>query len=153
VRRPPNRNALIGTPAGFSQSASIEGICAAWTVKRELGCAATRPLSGVQDLPVQSIRCFGGSLVSPSHQTSPSSVIATLVKMVFFFSAARQFGLVSSEVPGATPKAPYSGLIAYSRPSGPGLIQAMSSPMVVTFQPSSPFGGTSMARLVLPHAL
>jgi hypothetical protein len=43
-------------------------------------------------------------------------------------------------------------LIAYSRPSLPGLIQAMSSPTVVTFQPSSPFGGISIAKLVLPQA-
>ena len=37
-------------------------------------------------------------------------------------------------------------------PSGCGLIQAMSSPMVRTFQPSNAVGGTSMARLVLPQA-
>ncbi len=29
----------------------------------------------------------------------------------------------------------------------------MSSPMVVTFQPSKPLGGTSMEKLVLPQAL
>jgi hypothetical protein len=44
-------------------------------------------------------------------------------------------------------------LIAYSRPSLPGLIQAMSSPTVVTFQPAKRFGGISMAKLVLPQAL
>jgi hypothetical protein len=33
------------------------------------------------------------------------------------------------------------------------LIQAMSSPMVVTFQPSKPLGGTSIEKLVLPQAL
>ncbi len=43
--------------------------------------------------------------------------------------------------------------MAYSRPSAPGLIQAMSSPTVVTFQPSKPSGGISMAKLVLPQAL
>ncbi|MNI48984.1 hypothetical protein D3C73_1035760 [compost metagenome] len=32
------------------------------------------------------------------------------------------------------------------------MIQAMSSPMVVTFQPSMPCGGISMAKLVLPQA-
>ena len=40
------------------------------------------------------------------------------------------FGLVFIDVPGATPKKPASGLMAYSRPSGPTLIQAMSSPRV-----------------------
>ena len=58
------------------------------TVKREFGCAAGRSLPsafgrsrGVQSLPCQSIRCAGGVSVMPSHQTSPSSVSATLVKM------------------------------------------------------------------------
>jgi hypothetical protein len=32
------------------------------------------------------------------------------------------------------------------------LIQAMSSPTVVIFQPSKDFGGISMAKLVLPQA-
>ena len=32
------------------------------------------------------------------------------------------------------------------------LIQAMSSPIVVTFQPAKAAGGISIARLVLPHA-
>src|SRR5690606_7230464 len=67
-------------------------------------------------------------------------------------SDARQFGLVFALVPGATPKNPASGLIAYSRPSECGLIHAMSSPMVVTFQPSKPLGGISIAKLVLPQA-
>ncbi len=53
-------------------------------------------------------------------------------------------------MPGATPKKPNSGLIAYRRPSAPNFIQAMSSPMVSTFQPGTV--GTSMARFVLPHA-
>ena len=124
-------------------------------VKRALGCAALRPQPGVQALPCQSVSSCGGSLVSPSHHTSPSGVSATLVKIVSCVTASRQLGLVNSEVPGATPKAPASGLIAYSRPSLPGLIQAMSSPMVVIFQPLSlnTFGGISIARLVLPQAL
>ena len=54
-------------------------------------------------------------------------------------------------VPGATPKKPASGLTAYSRPSAPNFIQAMSSPIVSTFQPGSV--GISIARLVLPQAL
>ena len=54
-------------------------------------------------------------------------------------------------VPGATPKKPASGLMAYSRPSAPNFIQAMSSPTVSTFQPGRV--GFSIARLVLPQAL
>src|SRR3954470_12601711 len=95
VRRPPKRNALIGTPAGVSQSGSSEGIWSAATVKRAFGCAAGLPLSGDHWLPCQSMRSCGGCLVRPSHHTSPSGVIATLVKMVLLWSAARQFGLVS----------------------------------------------------------
>src|SRR5918996_800018 len=62
----------------------------------------------------------------------------------------RALGLVFSDVPGATPKNPASGLMAYRRPSGPNFIHAMSSPTVSTFHPGSV--GTSIARFVLPHA-
>src|SRR5690606_22617320 len=146
--------ASIGTPSTLSQLGSIDGHCAAATVNREFGCAALRPAlpsAGVQSLPRQSFRCAGGS-DRPSHQTSPSSVSATFVKIVFSRSIATQFGFVFSLVPGATPKNPASGLIAYSRPSVCGLIHAMSSPIVDTFQPSKPAGGMSIAKFVLPQA-
>src|SRR6185295_3808132 len=81
-RRPPKMNASIGTPAGSSHAGSIDGHCDAATVKRAFGCAALRPDCGVQSLPVQSIKRGGGSFVMPSHQTSPSGVSATFVKMV-----------------------------------------------------------------------
>ena len=48
----------------------------------------------------------------PSHHTSPSSVRATLVKIVLAPIESIADGLVSYEVPGATPKYPDSGLIA-----------------------------------------
>ena len=86
----------------------------------------------------------------PSHQMSPSSVSAQLVKIVFARIVLIAFGLVFAPVSGATPKKPASGLIAYSRPSSPNFIQAMSSPTVSTFQPW--IVGISIARLVLPHA-
>ncbi len=95
---------------------------------------------------------MAGGFSSPSHQTSPSGVSATLVKtelpLLIVFIA---LGLVCSLVPGATPKKPYSGLTAHRRPSSPMRIQAMSSPMASTFQPG--MVGSSMARLVLPQAL
>ena len=119
-------------------------------MKRAFGCAAGVLASGVQSLPCQSIRCAGGSFVMPSHQMSPSSVRAQFVKTEFCSIVFIAFGLVSSPVPGATPKKPYSGLIAYSRPSSPNFIQAMSSPIVSTVQPS--IVGISIARLVFPHA-
>src|SRR5919201_3165169 len=125
------------------------GTCLAATVKREFGCAAGSSESGVQSSPVQSIACAGG-LRRPSHQTSPSSVSAVLVKTTSCLSAAIAFGLVFSPVPGATPKKPASGLTAYRRPSSPKRIQAMSSPTVSTFQPGS--FGTIIERLVLPQA-
>ena len=55
ARRPPKRIAEIGTPAGSSHSGAIDGHCAAGTVKRAFGCAAGRPLPGVQGSPCQSV--------------------------------------------------------------------------------------------------
>ena len=148
--------ALIGTPSGSSQAGSMVGHCEAGAVKREFGCAAFAPVSlaicGVQRFPCQSRHSAGGSSVMPSHQTPPSGVSATLVKMVLRDSVAIAFGFVFQDVPGATPKKPASGLIARRRSSASGLIQAMSSPTVQTFQPSKPAGGISMAKFVLPQA-
>src|SRR5581483_1245563 len=107
-RRPPNSIAEIGTPAGSSHSAAIDGHCAAGVVKRAFGCAAGFSESGVQSLPCQSIACAGGSAVRPSHQTSPSSVRAQLVKIEFLPIVSIALGLVSAPVPGATPKNPAS---------------------------------------------
>ena len=87
----------------------------------------------------------------PSHQMSPSSVLAQLVKIVLRSIVSIAFGLVLRAVLGATPKNPYSGLTAYSRPSSANFIHAMSSPTVSTSQSS--IVGTSIARLVLPQAL
>src|ERR1700686_3673173 len=149
--------ALMGTPSGASHAGSMVGHCEAGGAKRELGCAALAPvclaISGVHRLPCQSRHSAGGSSVMPSHHTPPSGVSATLVKMEFFASVAMALGLVVSDVPGATPKKPASGLIARRRPVESGLIQAMSSPTVHTFQPSNPRGGMSMEKLVLPQAL
>src|SRR6266581_1866292 len=153
LRRAPKMNAEIGTPSGLSHSGSSDGHCVAATVKRALGCAALRPQSGVHDRPCQSMRCGGGSRVMPSHHTSPSSVSATLVKITLALSVSMALGFDSYDVPGATPKYPASGLIAWNRPSAAGLIQAMSSPIVVTFQPSKPSGGINIAKFVLPQAL
>src|SRR4029079_207938 len=75
---------------------------------------------------------------------------ATFVKTVSCSTIFTAFGFVPGPVPGATPKNPASGVIAYRRPSEPNFIHAMSSPIVSTFQPSSV--GISIARLVLPHA-
>src|ERR1700728_177343 len=157
ARRPPKINALIGTPFGSSHDGSMVGHCEAGAVKREFGCAALAPVSlaicGVQRLPRQSVHSAGGSSVMPSHHTPPSGVSATLVKIVLLASVAIAFGFVFTDVPGATPKNPASGLIARSRPFSSGFIQAMSSPTVHTFQPSNPWGGTSMEKFVLPQAL
>ena len=82
---------------------------------------------------------------------SPSSVRAQLVKIELCSSVFSAFGLVRFPVPGATPKKPASGLTAYSRPSLPNFIQAMSSPTVSIFQPGRV--GIIIDRLVLPQAL
>src|SRR4030095_12142721 len=149
--------ALIGTPFGFSQLGSIVGHCEAGAVNRAFGCAALAPvsfpISGVHLLPCQSVHSAGGWSVMPSHQTPPSGVNATFVKIELLASVAIALGFVLSDVPGATPKKPASGLIACRRPLASGLIQAMSSPTVYTFHPSKPSGGISMAKFVLPQAL
>ncbi len=104
--------AEMGTPAGSSHSSAMTGHWEAGAVKRALGWAAGASLSGVQSLPFQSMRCSGRSSVRPSHQMSPSSVLATLVKMTFSSRERRALGFVFSPVPGATPKKPASGLMA-----------------------------------------
>src|SRR5215203_3356850 len=150
-RRPPKKIAEIGTPRGSSHSGAMIGHCPAGVQKRLLGWELGSSESGVQSRSFQSVRCAGGSSVMPSHQTSPSSVSATLVKMELPFAMVRiALAFVFQPVPGATPKKPYSGLSAYSRPSSPNRIQAMSSPSVSTFQPG--VVGSSIARLVLPQA-
>src|SRR6186713_579421 len=97
--------ALMGTPVGSSQAGSMVGHCFAGAVKRALGCAALAPacfaISGVHLLPCQSRHSAGGSSVMPSHQTPPSGVSATFVKMVFFAIIAIAFGFVLAPVPGA----------------------------------------------------
>ena len=55
------------------------------------------------------------------------------------------------EVPGATPKNPYSGLMALKFPSSSNFIQAMSSPTHSAFHPGKV--GVNIAKLVLPQAL
>ena len=112
ARRPPKRMAEIGTPAGSSHSGAMDGHCDAGAVNRALGWAAGVSDAGVQSWPFQSIRWAGGSSVISSHQTSPSSVRAQLVKIELPYSVAMALGLVSSAVPGATPKNPASGLMA-----------------------------------------
>src|SRR3954462_9703066 len=93
-RRPPNRNASIGTPFGSSHSSAIDGHWAAGVVKRAVGGAAGSPESGVQSLSCRSVACAGGSLVMPSHQTSPSSVFAQLVKIELDATVFMALGLV-----------------------------------------------------------
>src|SRR5262252_4926474 len=98
--------ACRGTPLGSSHAVSIVGHCEAGAVNRALGCAAFAPvclpISGVHFFPCQSAHSAGGSSVMPSHQTPPSGVNATFVKIEFFASVFMALGFVLSEVPGAT---------------------------------------------------
>src|SRR5919198_5464585 len=151
ARRPPKKIAEIGTPFGSSHSGARIGHCDIGVQYREFGCEDSSSESGVQSCFFHEVRCAGFSPM-PSHQMSPSSVSATLVNSELPLAIVRiAFGLVCQSVPGATPKKPNSGFTAYSRPSLPNRIQAMSSPRVCTFQPG--MVGSSMARLVLPHEL
>src|SRR5215472_4253293 len=150
ARRPPKRIASTGTPFGSSHSGAMTGHWLAGVVKRELGWAALRFDSGVHGRRSQSINSAGLSFVIPSHHTSPSGVTAQFVKMEFLVTVSKAFRFDFLLVPGATPKKPYSGLMAYSRPSEPNFIHAMSSPTVSTFQPG--MEGISIAKFVLPQA-
>src|SRR5438552_915873 len=150
ARRPPKRMASIGTPFGSCHSGAITGHWLAGVVNRALGCAALRPLLRVHGRRSQSINSGGLSSVMPSHHTSPSAVIAQFVKMEFLVAVSIALAFDFMLVPGATPKKPYSGLMAYNRPSAPNFIQAISSPIVSTFQPG--MVGINMARFVFPHA-
>src|SRR5436309_4387568 len=123
-RRPPKRMASIGTPLGSSHSGAIAGHWLAETVNLALGWAAGRPERGVQGRRSQSMRLLGFSSVIPSHHTSLSGVRAQLVKIEFFVTVCIALGLDFIPVPGATPKKPASGLMAYSRPSFPNFIPA-----------------------------
>src|SRR5579862_78106 len=150
ARLPPKRMASIGTPLGSSHSGAITGHCEAAAVNRAFGWAALRPESGVHGRRSQSMSFAGFSSVIPSHQTSPSIVMAQFVKMEFRVTVSMALALDFMLVPGATPKKPNSGLIAYNRPSAPNFIQAMSSPIASTFQPG--IVGMSIDRFVLPQA-
>ena len=149
-RRPPNKIAEMGTPLGSCHSGAIDGHCAAGAVKRALGCDAGVVVSGVHALLRQSVARAGGVSVRPSHHTSPSAVSAVLVNRQLPCSVCMALALVTQPVPGATPKKPASGLIAYKRPSAPNFIQQMSSPTVSAFQPE--IVGANIAKLVLPQA-
>src|SRR5216684_3303762 len=135
ARRPPKIIAEIGTPLGSSACGESAGLLVIGVVNRLFGCAALFPDSLLHGRPCQSTVPAGGSVSMPSHHTSPSGVIATLVKIESRSTIRIAFGFDCVLVPGATPKYPASGLIAHSRPSGPTCIQAMSSPTVNTFHP------------------
>ena len=150
ARRPPKRIASIGTPFGSSHSGAITGHCFAGVVNRALGCAALRPEPAVHGRRSQSTSSAGFPSVMPSHQMSPPEVIAQFVKMEFFAIVSMALAFDFMLVPGATPKKPYSGLMAWRRPSDPNFIHAMSSPIVSTFQPG--IVGISIDKFVLPQA-
>src|SRR5262249_25816643 len=119
--------AEIGTPCGSSQCDEIEGHWLAGAVKRELGVAKTAS-PGFHSLPSKLIVSGGGVFrpgSMPSHHGSFSDVRPTLVKIELAESEAIALGFVSTFVPGATPKKPFSGFTAQSRPSAPTRIQAM----------------------------
>lgn len=98
---------------------------------RELACAAFVLLwPSTQQSPCQSVisTSFSISFSMPSQNTPPSLVYATLVNIVFSNMVCMAMGLLSVEVPGATPKNPFSGFIALNSPLELNFIQAMSSP-------------------------
>src|SRR5271154_911208 len=153
ARRPPKMIAEIGTPRGSSACGDHAGLLRIGVVKRLLGCAALSLERRFHGPPCQSSRPSGAGTSIPSLHTSPSAVIATLVKIVSCSTIFIAFRFDLALVPGATPKYPFSGFTAHKPPSGPTRIHEISSPTVKTFQPFNSAGGVSIARLVLPHAL
>src|SRR5271163_342706 len=81
ARRPPKMIADIGTPFGSSAAGDHAGLLRIGVVKRLFGCAAFSLEALFHGRPCQSsIPSTAGTSI-PSHQTSPSGVIATLVKI------------------------------------------------------------------------
>ena len=112
-------------------SEEMQGQFSAGAVKRELGCAPLEPSVQSHFSPFQFSAFVGGFLSRPSHHTVLLSILwQTLVKIVPLMVDFSALGLDFILVPGATPKKPFSGLMAYRRPSGPLRIQAISSPTV-----------------------
>src|ERR1700709_1160464 len=79
LRRPPKRIASIGTPRGSSYSLASMSHCLIGGQERLFGWLESSSDSGVHGSPFHEVACAGG-FSRPSHQTSPSSVSATLVK-------------------------------------------------------------------------
>ena len=99
-----------GTPAGSSQAGSRLGQLTSGEQNLELGWAAgldtcntrihlslslnqDQTLVGLHGLPLQSVQLLGLSPI-PSHHTPPSSVMATLVKIVSLKMVAMAIGLL-----------------------------------------------------------
>src|SRR5678815_272215 len=102
ARRPPKMIALIGTPSGSLACLLSTGLLVIGAVKRELGWAAFSVERFFQGRPCQSVSSSGTSPSIPSHHTSPSLVMATLVKMVSLAMVFIALGLEAKLVPGAT---------------------------------------------------
>ncbi len=104
ARRPPKMMALMGTPRGSLANREMAGLLAMGAVNRLFGWAALSGLPFFQTSPFQSMQVSGAGSSCPSHQTSPLSVRATLVKNVSLVMLAMAFLLVFVFVPGTTPK-------------------------------------------------
>ena len=141
VRHIEGNRISLGEPDG-TRSDRIKGIAEAF-IKAGLRVPVTTRLRSEM-----FVKLLGNAAFNPISALTR----ATLVKMALRVTVLTALGFDLRLVPGATPKKPFSGLMARNVPSGRGLIQAMSSPMVVTFQPSKPLGGTSIEKLVLPQA-
>jgi hypothetical protein len=131
----------------------MDGHWAAGAVKRALGCAAGRPQPGrpVVALPVdQVLRRLVGQPLPPDVAVVGERAVGVDAVGV---SEAWRWGWTSRWCRGDAEEAVLRVDGVELAVLGFGLIQAMSSPTVVTSQPSKPLGGISIAKLVLPQAL
>jgi hypothetical protein len=137
---------------------SIDGHWLAGAVKREFGWAALRPVSlaicrrPVLALPVDQVRRRFLGHAFPPHIAVVGQRDVGEDDVFFQRGHGVEVGLFS-RCRGDAEEARFRvDGVERVVPSLPGLIQAMSSPTVVIFQPPRTCGGISMAKLVLPQA-
>jgi hypothetical protein len=137
ARRPPKTMPSIGTPSGFCHSGSIDGHCDGRCGEAGVGVGADAAAIGC---PVLAGPVDGVGRRLAVHAFPPDIAVIGEPDVGEDAVGSDGFhgrGLVLYAVPGATPKYPVSGLMACSLPSSCGQSQAMSSPMIVVFQPAS----------------
>ena len=155
-RRPPKMMAEMGTPSGSSQSGSMDGH---WRCGRGEAAVGMRGglAGGFADLGgpafAAPVEAFGGRL--GGHALPPDAAVGgegDVGEDGVARESGHGVGVGGGGGAGGDAEEAGLGVDGAELALASGLIQAMSSPTVQTFQPSKPAGGMSMAKLVLPQA-